>query len=57
MIDALLVVIIVLVLKVLHNQARVANPETETFALWLIKASLAVGWIIFLVWAYARWIR
>jgi len=57
MIDALLVVIILLQLKTLHNQAKSADPATEPFALWMIKALIVVACIIFAVWAYARWIR
>jgi fumarate reductase subunit D len=57
MTDALLVVIILLQLKVLHNQQRSADPNTESFALWLIKAILVIVCVVFLVWAYAHWIR
>ena len=57
MTDILLLVIIVLQLKILHNQRKAANPNTETFTLWMIQATLGVGWIVFLVWVYHRWVH
>ena len=57
MTDALLVVIILLQLKLLHNQQSSIDPNTESFALWLIKAFFVIVCIVFMVWAYAHWIR
>ncbi len=57
MTDALLLVIILLQFKILYNQRKAANPNTESFALWMVQATLTVGWIVFLVWAYHRWVR
>ena len=57
MIDILLLVVVVLQIMILHNQRKAADPNTESFTLWMIQATVAVAWAVFLVWAYHQFIR
>ena len=57
MTDILLLVIIVLQFKILHNQRKATNPDTESFMLWMAQVAVAVSWILFLLWVYHRWFQ